>query len=76
ISVFMGDGIALVAKKRLSQIEAKSNGYSDGEIELYIRGQDLSERISGGKIGGTLEYRNDVLNFSKNSLGQIALGLT
>ena len=76
ISVFMGDGLALVANNRLSPIEAKSNGFSDGEFEVYIRGQVVSDRISGGKIGGTLEYRNDVLNFSKNSLGQIALGLT
>lgn len=76
ISVFMGDGLALVANNKLSPIEAKSDGFSDGEFEIYLRGQVISDRISGGKIGGTLEYRNDVLNFSKNSLGQVALGLT
>lgn len=76
ISVFMGDGLALVANNKLSPIEAKSNGFSDGEFEIYLRGQVISDRISGGKIGGTLEYRNDILNYSKNSLGQVALGLT
>ncbi len=76
ISVFMGDGLALVANNKLSPIEAKSNGFSDGEFEIYLRGEVISDRITGGKIGGTLEYRNDVLNYSKNSLGQVALGLT
>lgn len=76
VSVFMGDGLALVANNKLSPIEAKSNGFSDGQYEVYLRGQEISGRISGGKLGGTLEYRNDVLNYSKNSLGQVALGLT
>jgi flagellar hook-associated protein 1 FlgK len=73
-SVYVGGGIALVANNKITPISAEPDGFSDGQYEIYIRGNEVSDLITGGKLGGVLEYRRNVLNTSENEIGRIALG--
>lgn len=75
-SVYLGDGMALVANNKVSPIEARPNGFSDGEYEVYLRGVEVSDQIGGGKIGASLKYRTEVLNSSENQIGRLALGFS
>uniref|UniRef100_UPI003566A58B FlgK family flagellar hook-associated protein n=1 Tax=Pontibacterium sp. TaxID=2036026 RepID=UPI003566A58B len=50
---------------------------SKHNVALVVAGNkvDITDRISGGKIGGLLEYRDQVLDPAINELGRIALAL-
>tara|TARA_B100002049_G_scaffold229110_1_gene204373 strand:+ start:117891 stop:119537 length:1647 start_codon:yes stop_codon:yes gene_type:complete len=75
-SVYLGDGMALVANNKVTPIEARPNGFSEGEYEVYLRGAEISDQINGGKIGASLKYRTEVLDSSENQIGRLALGFT
>jgi len=75
-AVYVAGGMALVANNQVSPLTAQPDGFSDGQYEIYIRGVEVSDRIAGGKLGGTLKYRSEILNSSENEMGRIALGFT
>ena len=75
-SVYLGDGMALVANNKVSELQALPNGYADGEYEIYLRGSEISNQIDGGLIGASLKYRADILDASTNEVGRLALGFT
>lgn len=75
-SVYLGDGMALVANNELTPITAEPNGFEDGQYEVYLRGVEISSQISGGKIGASLSYRNEILNSAEDQIGRLALGFT
>ena len=71
VNVFIGNGQPLV-------IGAKSSKFSvtnDGKIQLTGNNSnaDVTAQISGGQIGGLLNFRAEVLQPSMNELGRIAL---
>jgi len=79
MNVFIGNGQALVVGSAASQLETVASRFDPDEVELVFKGHGsesiVTGFISGGLIGGILEFRNGILNSTQNQLGRIAIGI-
>jgi flagellar hook-associated protein 1 len=79
VNVFVGSGQSLVTGSRSSKLTVLQNQYNPATVEVgYQTGGasvNISGQITGGALGGLLDFRTRVLDPTKNSIGHIALGL-
>ena len=80
LNVFMGNGQALVIGSVASDLQAQNSRYDPDEIEIVFKSGSGSESVitrflTGGKLGGLLDFRRGVLDASQNELGRIAIGI-
>ena len=79
-NVFIGKGQPLVLGANGASIVATADRYDPTRMTLsYQAGNtsnDLGDTLSGGSLGGLLDFRNTLLEPSRNQIGQIAVGLT
>ncbi|MDF2181826.1 flagellar hook-associated protein FlgK [Neptuniibacter sp. CAU 1671] len=77
VSVFIGNGQPLVVGLRPSPLTTVLSPADSSQlnIAISINGNisDISNQVSGGQVGGLLEYRDKVLNKTLDELGRIAL---
>jgi flagellar hook-associated protein 1 FlgK len=78
-SIFLGRGYQLVGVAGASSITARASVYDPLRMEIYGAngGVQLSGNLGiiGGQLGGLLDYRAEMLDFSQNSLGQLSIVL-
>jgi flagellar hook-associated protein 1 FlgK len=78
-SVFIGNGQPLVLGKDASQLSSQATGIDPFNRDISIVNNGIpvpiTEFITGGKLGGVLEFRDGMLNEAQNSIGRIAVGL-
>ncbi|CAA0091009.1 Flagellar hook-associated protein 1 [Zhongshania aliphaticivorans] len=79
VSVFVGSGQALVLGERAMSMKTVSNEFEPGRVEIAmdLGGSDavISDSLSGGSLGGTLSFRDGVLNDTRNELGRITVAI-
>lgn len=79
LNVFIGNGQAVVAGIESRTLSVVQNAYDPSKSEIaYDTPQGavrISDQLSGGALGGMLEFRGQVLDPARNSLGQLAIGL-
>lgn len=80
VAVFIGNGQPLVignSSNRLVSTLGDPDPSQPG-LSLMIAGREskITEQVSGGKLGGLLDYRERMLNPAINELGRIALVLS
>lgn len=79
LNVFTAGGQALVVGTQASRLVAVADPYRPERTQLALEspGQAarLDERALGGRIGGLLEFRSQVLDPAQAELGRVALGL-
>ena len=88
VNVYIGKGQPLVLGSRSAAIMAQPDRYDVSRMTLVYKSGStitnlddsgtsgvLGDTISGGSLGGLLDFRNDLLDPSRNQLGQIAVGL-
>lgn len=80
LNVFIGNGQALVIGNDYNEVFA-SNGEGDpSRFDIFFRRgevvQNISREITGGQLGGTLDFRREVLDPTLNGLGRTALAIT
>lgn len=70
VNVFIGNGEPLVVGPEVSQFKVDG-----GKIQLVNNGHatDVTGQVSGGKLGGLMNFKNTVLEPSINELGRIAI---
>lgn len=73
LNIFIGNGQPLVVGAAVSQF----NVTNDGSIQVVGKNTatDITAQISGGKLGGLLNFRDTVLSPSINEMGRIALAM-
>lgn len=73
LNVFIGNGQPLVVGIAVSSF----NVTNDGAIQIISKGSatDITDDINGGKLGGLLNFREQVLYPSMNEMGRIALAM-
>nr|WP_324260048.1 flagellar hook-associated protein FlgK [Cellvibrio fontiphilus] len=73
VNVFIGNGQPLVIGTQVSEFGVSN----EGQIQLRSNASvfDITTQISGGKIGGLLSFREEILKPSMNELGRIALAM-
>jgi len=80
VSVFIGNGQSLVVGATYSQFALSADQYDPNRhgVALVNPGGtnvDITTSIKGGTLGGALDFRNQVLDPARNTLGHIAVGL-
>lgn len=77
LNVFIGNGERLVVGNQAQILKVTPDpdeptqlqvGYDAGAATVII-----SDQLNGGEIGGTLDFRREVLNSARNELGRIAM---
>lgn len=79
-SVFIGNGQPLVVGVAASQMQSVQGDpdSSQNELAIVVSGSKVtvSDELSGGRIGGLLQYREEALNDARDELGRIAIGFS
>jgi flagellar hook-associated protein 1 FlgK len=80
LSVFIGSGQALVVGGQAGTITATPDQFNSGQLDLSLQTKsgsvDITNQLTGGSLGGLLQFRNQMLIPGQNSLGQAAITLT
>lgn len=80
INVFIGTGQPLVVGKEASSVVATTDPYDPSRHTIGLKGPggtpvDITSSITGGSLGGTLAFRSEVLDPTRNALGRISVVL-
>jgi flagellar hook-associated protein 1 len=80
INVFIGNGQPLVVGTTVNEVRAVPGQTDATRTDIAFVNNDsiqvITDEIRGGRMGGLLDFRNDVLDRSFNELGRIALTFT
>ena len=79
LNVFVGNGQTMVVGVNAQKMAIVNNAYDPTRLEVgYVNAGStiqISDQLSGGRIGGALTFRRDTLDPAGNALGRIAIGL-
>jgi flagellar hook-associated protein 1 FlgK len=81
IDIHTADGrLPLLADNKLSTLSAGFSPYqNENRMEIYMsvggKPQVVSDRISGGQLGGILDFRTNMLDKAQNELGLMLNGM-
>jgi len=80
VSVFVGNGQTLVVGVQAQKLAVALNQYDPSQFDVgfQIGGAiaNINSQVTGGILGGLIDFREQVLEPARNSLGQVALGLS
>jgi len=81
VNVFVGSGQPLVVGKEASSIVATTDPFDATRHTIGLKGPggtpvDITASITGGSLGGTMAFRSEVLDPTRNALGRISVVLT
>jgi flagellar hook-associated protein 1 FlgK len=76
VNVFIGKGQPVVLGSEASRLELTPQGQVALWMEDSAEPQIVTSALTGGEIGGVLEFRDQVLNPAINHLGRIALAVS
>lgn len=79
LSVFIGSGQGLVVGDTVNQVQAVRSQFDPERLELVIQqggvNVDVTQQLTGGRLGAVVDFRTNVLEPGLSSLGRIATGL-
>ena len=80
INVFLGNGQGVVIGTRNFQLGTQVNPAEVDRVDITLEGgggsiADITSFLSGGKIGGYLRFRDEILDPTENGIGRMALGI-
>lgn len=79
LSIFIGNGQTMLSGSNAFSLAAQPDvGDPSRDVISYnglINVFDISSNLSGGELGGLLDFRNNVLQPTRNALGRTAIGL-
>ncbi len=79
LNVFIGNGQTLVSGAFAQSLAVVNNEFDASKLEIaYVTSgtvTPVSNLITGGRLGGTLDFRETVLDPARNTLGQVAIGI-
>ncbi len=80
INVFVGTGQLLVASGRTFKLEVNVDEMQPDRNSVYLNSgfssADISRNLTGGEVGGLLDFRNNILDTAMNRLGRISIALS
>lgn len=80
VSVLMSNGLPLVLDNQAVSLGTQSNEFDPTRLEVIyndIKGNEqlVTDRINGGKIAGTLRFREEILDPAQQKLGAVAAAI-
>jgi flagellar hook-associated protein 1 FlgK len=80
LNVFIGTGQPLVLGTTASTITTAKNPLDPERVQLALQTPsgtvDISRSVSGGELGGLLDWRTQMLDPARNELGRISLAVS
>jgi flagellar hook-associated protein 1 FlgK len=80
INVFIGKGHSLVVGTSNQSLAVAKNIFDATRLEVGLAvgtsTVNISGQITGGKLGGAMSFRNDMLDNAYNQLGRLAMALS
>lgn len=80
VSVFIGNGQPLVIGATSSTVSAGADQFNSGQPQLSLQtptgSVNITGSISGGTLGGLLQFQDQMLTPGENALGQAAVTLS
>lgn len=80
VNVFVGNGQPLVLGSDVNELAALPDPYDASRVTIALRtpgsAVDITSNISGGALGGLLDFRGEQLDPARNALGRIAVALS
>ena len=80
VSVFIGSGQALVVGAQAATLSATPDQFKSDQLDLSLTSStsssDITSELTGGTLGGLLQFRSQMLIPGENALGQAAVTLT
>jgi len=80
LNVYIGNGQAIVSGVNSQQLSTIQDEYDPTRLNIAFtyagNTVDISNQLSGGKLGGLTQFRSQVLDDGFNQLGRVAVGLT
>ena len=83
VNVFVGNGQSLVLGANASKISAITDSFDPTHKTLVISAAtgggaavDISQNLTGGTLGGLIDFRDELLTPSLNNLGQVAVAVS
>lgn len=79
MSVFMGSGQALVIGNEAKTLDVRGSEFDPTALQIVYQGSagntPLDNSLTGGIIGGLLEFRGQILDPTRQALGETAVAL-
>lgn len=79
LNIFIGRGQALVLGSRASTLGVETDPFDGSRSRISLSGNqgavDVTSALSGGELGGMLDFRSQVLTPTRNDLGRLAAGI-
>ncbi len=75
VNVYAGNGIALVNNAQSKTLGVKPNTLQPERLEVSLGDSEISAHIQGGKLGGIMDFRREMLDDAANNLGRLATTL-
>lgn len=80
LNVFIGTGQSLVVGTQAQKLAVTRDTYDPVREQIsYVSsggaGADISSQLTGGSLGGVLDFRDNILDPAINNLGRVALGV-
>ena len=79
VNVLIGNGQSLVVGSESTTLTAQALGGDPSRMEIAVVSPNsmvrVTDLLSGGRLGGLLDVRRDVLDPAQNALGRTAVGL-
>ena len=79
-NVFIGNGQPLVLGSQASALTTIQDGFDPTRLNIGVQTTggvvDITKNISGGVIGGVLDFRREMLDPAHNALGRFSVALT
>jgi flagellar hook-associated protein 1 FlgK len=80
VNVFVGNGQPLVLGGDVNKLTTVQDPFDSTRLTIALQtpgsSVDISRNISGGVLGGLMDFRTEQLDPARNALGRIAVGLT
>ncbi|HAI97113.1 MAG: flagellar hook-associated protein FlgK [Cycloclasticus sp.] len=80
VNVFIGNGQSLVLGERHNTLALQPSQFDPSSVDIVFQQPGgntiVTQFMTGGEIGGTLRFKEEVLDEAVHSLGQIAIGLS
>ncbi|VAW97464.1 Flagellar hook-associated protein FlgK [hydrothermal vent metagenome] len=80
LNVFIGNGQTLVVGGMAAKMGVIASPDDASEVEVIFKTQAaeaiITKFLSGGELGGMLEFKTGILDVSQNDLGRIAIGIS
>jgi flagellar hook-associated protein 1 FlgK len=80
VNVFIGNGQPLVLGASSSTLSAGPDQFNSGQLQVSLQttsgSVDITNSLTGGSLGGLLQFQQQMLVPAQNTLGQAAVTLT